>query len=549
MSTTPGKLRILPIGGCGEIGKNLTIIEYDDEMIIIDSGIMFPMNDMLGIDFIIPDLKYVVDNREKVQAILLTHGHEDHIGALTHVIEQVNVPVYGTPLTVGFVENKLKEAKLRDKATVREFQAGDAFNIGRHFMVEPFHVTHSIPDCVGFGITTPVGLIVHTGDYKIDYTPADGWPPDFGKVSEFSSRGVLALLADSTNANTEGWTPSEKVVDQAFDDLFASAEGRIIVVTFASLISRIQQVADMAQKYGRKLAITGRSMRDNYKTATDLGYLDISEDLLIDIDQANKLPADQVAIMATGSQGEPTSVLGRLAFGRHRTLGIRQGDTVVLSAHTIPGNEEGIHRIVNRLLQQGAHVLYEENARVHVSGHAAREEMKLMINLVRPRYFIPVHGELRHLVAHGAMAASLGIPRERIAVIENGTPVELDAESLTVLDRLPGGYVFVDGSGVGDIGWSVMRDREKLSDNGFFVAVVGVDADGALRGRPQMITRGFANLKGMPGLLDGAEEIIVQAVESYSNQRQTLPSRVEEALSRYLYAETGRRPMVYAVVG
>jgi ribonuclease J len=304
----------------------------------------------------------------------------------------------------------------------------------------------------------------------------------------------------------------------------------------------------MAQKYGRKLAITGRSMRENHKTATELGYLDIPEELLIDIGQANNLPGHEVAIMATGSQGEPNAVLGRLAFNRHRSLGIRKGDTIVLSAHTIPGNEEGIHRIVNRLFHKGANVLYEENAKVHVSGHASREEMKLMINLVRPRFFIPVHGELRHLVAHGQLAASLGIPEENIAVVENGTPVEMDQHSMTVLDRLPGGYVFVDGAGVGDIGWSVMRDREKLADNGFFVAVVAVDDDDNLRGRPQMITRGFANLKEMPNLMAGAEEAVIQAVESYGNQRQTLTARVEEALSRYLYAETGRRPMVYAIV-
>ena len=541
-------LRILPIGGCGEIGKNMTILEYGDEILIIDAGIMFPMNDMLGIDFIIPDFKYVVARRDKVKAVLLTHGHEDHIGAIKHLMGEIEAPIYATPLTKGLVEVKLKEAGVHRETMIHEMQAGDAFTIGQ-FLIEPFHVTHSIPDCVGFGITTPVGLVVHTGDYKFDYTPHDGWPPDFAKLAEFSARGVLCLLADSTNANSEGWTRSEKEIESAFADVFGRVTGRIITVTFASLISRVQLVADTARQHGRKLAITGRSMRDNVAMARRLGYLDIPDDLLIDIEQANKLPPSQVAIMATGSQGEPTAVLGRLAFGRHRTLGIRKGDTIILSAHTIPGNEEGIHRIINRLLQQGANILYEENASVHVSGHAAREEMKLMINLVRPRFFIPVHGELRHLVAHGELAASLGIPRERIAVIENGTPIELQPDAIKVHNRLPGGYVFVDGASVGDIGWSVMRDREKLAENGFFFVVFSLNSQGYMVGAPEIFTRGFANLKEAPDLVDGAREAIEEVLRTYRGQKQTqLPARVEEGLSRFLYGETGRRPLVYVAI-
>ena len=541
------KLKILPVGGCGEIGKNMTIIEYEDDIIVIDAGIMFPQNDMYGVDFIIPDYKYIVERRDNVRGVLITHGHEDHVGAISLLMDEIDAPIYATRLTKGLLELKLRDSEGGRKATVHEIAADDKFDVGC-FTIEPFHVTHSIPDCVGFAITTPVGLIVHTGDYKFDYTPVDEWPPDFAKLAEFSARGVLCLLADSTNVNTEGWTKSEADIEAAFDELFATAPGRIIVVSFASLISRIQQVAWMAEKHGRRLAITGRSMRDNSKMARELGYLTIDEDNLIDIDEANSLPGRKVVIMATGSQGEPTAVLGRLAMGRHRTLGIRKGDTVVLSAHTIPGNEEPVYRIINRLLQRGANVLYEENADVHVSGHASRDEMKLMLTLIRPKFFIPVHGELRHLKEHARLAESVGIWPEHIAVVENGTPVELTETEMIVHERLPGGYIFVDGSSVGGIGWSVMRDRDKLAQDGFFHVFLSTNGNNQLLSKPEITSRGFANFKKAPELLEGALETVEQAVDSYSNQNQTLAARVEEALTRYLYAETGRRPMVFASV-
>ncbi|HID54846.1 MAG TPA: ribonuclease J, partial [Anaerolineae bacterium] len=372
------KLRIIPLGGCGEIGKNMTVIEYDDEIIVIDAGIMFPENDMLGVDSIIPDYKYLLDKLDNIKAVLITHGHEDHIGAIAHVMQDINAPVYATPLTAGLVEVKLRRGGLHSEVELVPIQAGDKFHIGRHFTIEPFHVAHSIPDCVGFGITTPAGLIVHTGDYKFDHTPADGWPPDFAKLAEFSERGVLALLADSTNADRPGWTPSEKTIEKGFDELFRNAEGRIIIASFASLISRIQQVADMAEKYGRYLAITGRSMRDNVKMARRLGYLNIDDSILVDISDIADLPAHRVVIMATGSQGEPSAVMGRLARGRHNRLQIQEGDTVVFSAHAIPGNEELVYRTINQLYRRGANVLYEPIANVHVSGHASQEEMKLM---------------------------------------------------------------------------------------------------------------------------------------------------------------------------
>jgi ribonuclease J len=541
------KLRIVPLGGLGEIGKNMTVIEYENEILIIDAGIMFPENDMLGVDAIIPDYEYVRQNRDKVKAILITHGHEDHVGALPYLMREVDVPIYATPLTIGLIEVKLREAKLLQDVTLKTIQAGFNFRLGS-FNIEPFHVAHSIPDCVGFGITTPVGLIVHTGDYKFDHTPVDNWPPDFAKLAEFSKRGVLALLADSTNAERPGWTPSEQVITAAFDELFSQAEGRVIVASFASLISRIQQVGDAAAKHGRKLAITGRSMRNNVKIAQRLGYLELPPDLLIDISEVGKLPAHRVTVMATGSQGEPTAVLGRLATGRHRQLSIQEGDTVVMSAHPIPGNEEMIYRIINRLFQRGANVLYNQVAQVHVSGHASQEEMKLMINLVRPKFLIPVHGELRHLRQHAAMARNLGIPADNIAVVENGTVLELDEHSLKVRERIPGGYVYVDGAGVGDIGHSILRDREKLANGGFVVAIVNVNPSGALIGKPQFVSRGFTDLESSNGLLSGAEKTITQMAGMQWSNKDELANRLTGALNRYFYSEIGRRPVVDVVL-
>lgn len=538
------KLRILPLGGLGEIGKNMTVIEYGEQILIIDAGIMFPENDMLGIDLIIPDFKYLMDKLDKVMAVLVTHGHEDHVGALPHLMEYVDAPIYATPLTAGLIEVKLR--RLKDRVDLRTIEAGDVLHIGS-FKVEPFHVAHSIPDCVGFGVTTPVGLIVHTGDYKFDHTPADGWPPDFAKLAEFSERGVLALLADSTNADRPGWTPSEMIVGEAFDKLFREATGRIIVATFASLISRIQQVADMAIKHGRKLAITGRSMRDNTKMARRLGYLQIPDDLLIDISDSDNYPDHKVVIMATGSQGEPSAVMGRLANGRHNRLKVHEGDTIVFSAHPIPGNEELVFRTINRLFQRGANVLYERVADVHVSGHASREEMKLMINLIRPKFLIPVHGELRHLKQHGELARQLGIPEENIAVVENGTPLELDEHGLTIHPRLPGGYVFIDGSAVGDTGWSIVRQRERLAESGFFLVVTAVNRTGQVLGSPEFVSHGLANMDD-EDLLTGAEETVVRVVSQHAGNLEGLEKKIEKALSRYLYDETRKRPFIKVIL-
>lgn len=540
------KLKIIPFGGVGEIGKNMTALEYKNEIILIDAGIMFPENDMLGVDYIIPDYQYLMDKLDNVKGVLFTHGHEDHVGAVHHLMKDVKAPIYATPLTAGFLEVKLKSAGLLSEVEIHVIQAGDVFEVGC-FKVEPFHMAHSIPDCVGFGITTPVGLVVHSGDYKFDHTPVDGWPPDFAKLAEFAHRGVLCLMADSTNAERPGWTPSETVITQALDDLFGKAEGRIIIASFASLISRIQQVANSAYKHGRKLAITGRSMRDNVKMARRLGYLDVPDDLIIDIEQAVKMPPSRVAIMVTGAQGEPTSVLGRLAYGHHYHISVEVGDTIVLSAHTIPGNEETVNRIINRLIQRGAHVLYEGLANVHVSGHASREEMKLLINLVRPKFFIPVHGELRHLHQHAAIAEELGILRKNVAVVENGHVIELDANGMAVTGRIPGGYVYVDGSGVGEIGRAVMRDREILAHNGFLVAAIPLTPDGRIAAPVEYISRGFVNMDDE--MFEGLDDTISRTVALHNRKDgKRLVILVEEAVQRYLYAETGKRPMVFVII-
>ncbi len=548
-----GLLRAVPLGGLGEIGKNMMMIEYVTETshdsIIIDTGIMFPENDMLGVDYIIPDFSYIMDRLETIRGVIITHGHEDHTGAIAHVMEHVTAPVYATPLTRGLLEVKLREAKILDGTTLMTVMAGDNVRIGP-FLVEFFHVCHSIPDSVGLGITTPVGLIVHTGDFKFDHTPVDGKPPDFAKLAEFSSRGVLALFSDSTNATVRGWTPSESVVDAALDTVFHEAEGRIIIATFASLISRIQQVTNAALRHGRKLAVAGYSMVENVKMARQLGYLDIPSSLLVDIGETKRLAPDDVVIMTTGAQGEPGAGLGRLAAGSHRQLEIERGDTVVLSAHPIPGNEEMVHRTINRLMQRGAEVIYDPIAQVHVSGHAAQEELKLLISLVRPRFFVPVHGELRQLHMHSRLAQELGIPAKNIAIVENGCPLEFTPETMAVGERVPGGYVFVDGATVGNVGPAVLRDREMLSQDGFLIANLRIDANThELLEQPEFISRGFVYLPEAADLMAGADSTIRNVIyNNGTSPLRDLRGNIENALERYFYGETRRRPMVFAFI-
>ncbi len=539
------KLRIIPLGGLGEVGKNMMVMEYDDRYIIIDAGIMFPENDMLGIDYIIPDFRWLLDKAHKVEGIIVTHGHEDHTGAITHVLEAIRAPVYATPLTRGLLEAKLKAGKMLDSAELHTFNAGDSFRLGP-FRVETFHVCHSIPDGVGLGITTPVGLVVHSGDFKFDHTPVDGRPPDFAKLAEFAGRGVLVLLSDSTNADRPGWTPSETVVEDALDKVFRRAKGRLIVATFASLISRIQQVVHIARRHGRKLAVAGFTMNENVRIAQKMGYLDIPPDMLISLEEADKLPPEKVVIVATGTQGEPTAVLGRLAHGRHRLLDVKPGDTVVMSAHSIPGNEEMVHRIINRLFQRGAHVIYDPIAPVHVSGHASQEEMKLLLNLVRPKFFVPIHGELRHLKQHGFLAQEVGIPPENIAVVENGTVLEFTRDSMTIGERVPGGYVFVDGRGVGDIGPLVMRDRERLGRDGVVIVSVMIGPDGRSLVDLDMDSKGFVLMEDADELFDRAGTLVRQLTRSNNGKR--LQTQIRDTLSRFFYNETKRRPMVFVFV-
>jgi ribonuclease J len=535
-----GKLKIIPLGGLGEVGKNMTAYEFKDEILIVDAGIMFPHNDMLGIDYIIPDYEYLRKKAGRIVGIVITHGHEDHIGAIHHVLNDIPAPVYATPLTLGLIEGKLARNNALNKASLNKVEAGGLVEIGP-FKVEFFHVCHSIPDAVGLGITTPAGLVLHMSDFKFDHTPVDGWPTDYAKLAEFSRRGVDLLLSDSTNAERPGWTPSEMVIGPAFDKVFTEAEGRVIVATFASLISRIQQVADAAAKHGRKLTLAGPSMLDNVKIARRLGYLDIPDELLIPIDQALQMQDHKVAIMCTGSQGEPSSIVGRLSTGTNRQFDVKEGDTIVLSSHPIPGNEETISKTINRLLRRGANVIYDAIAPVHVSGHASQEEQKLLFNLVRPRHFLPIHGELRQLKRHAALAVETGIPSEDVIVVENGQVVELAGGRITLGERIPGDYVFVDGESIGDIDYDVMREREKLARNGIFLIDISVDKlNGRLLHDPEIITRGFVSPDDAEALLPEVRRHIMEVVnDGYDSEKD-----IANAVKSYLYEETKRRPMV-----
>jgi ribonuclease J len=540
------KLRIIPLGGLGEVGKNMIVYEYGDNILVVDTGLMFPENDMLGIDYIIPDFEYLLEKRHLVRGIVITHGHEDHTGAITHVLEHIDAPIYATPLTRGLLEVKLSKAGQLQKAQLNTIQAGDIINIGP-FQVEFFHVCHSIPDGVGLGIQTPGGLIVHSGDYKFDHTPVDNWPTDYAKLAELAGRGVLALLADSTNADKPGWTPSERVIDPAFNEVFHEAPGRIIIASFASLISRMQQVGNAAMRYNRKMAFAGTSMVENAKMARKLGYLDLPDDLVVNIDQALKLDPEKVVLMSTGTQGEPTSIMGRLSTGTNRQFDIIPGDTVVLSSHPIPGNEESVYRTINRLFRRGANVIYENIAPVHVSGHASQEEMKLLLHLVQPKYFIPIHGELRHLHQHAHIAQQVGIPAERVQVIENGQVVEFDDGEMSLGERIPGGYVFVDGASVGDIGPSVLREREMMARDGFVLVNLTLDSETKhLLEEPEIITRGFIYTRNGDDLLEETSQFVTNAVHDSHNGN--LQSDVEQSLKSFLYNRTRRRPMIFVTL-
>jgi ribonuclease J len=542
------KLRIIPLGGAGEVGKNMTLIEWDGQALAIDCGLMFPEGDMLGIDLVIPDITYLRQNPELLRGIIFTHGHEDHIGALPYVLKEMDVPLYATRLTRGLIEIRLRDAKLLDHAMLNTIKAGERLRIGP-FEVEVFPVSHSIPDAVGIAIYTPLGIVIHTGEYKFDYTPVDGRLTDVGALARFGEEGVLALLADSTNAERQGYTPSEQSVSATFADIFSQAQGRIIVSTFASNISRIQQVIDCAIQYQRSVCIVGRSMVETVRIASNLGYLNAPLDILIKPEDLSFLPPTSVVIICTGTQGEPTSVLVRMANKEHRQVGIQAGDTVVLSASPIPGNEELVHRTLNKLFRLGANVFYNTLLPVHVSGHASQEEQKMMISLTRPRYFIPIGGEYRHLVLHGRLAEKLGIPRENIFIIENGQVVEFDQVHAGLGESIEVGQILIDGLGVGDIGDVVLHDRHLLSRDGFVVVVVAIDeTTGQLIDGPEIVSRGFVYIRDAEELIQEAKTLILETLAGGTLDRQLAAETIREVLSSFILKRMKRRPMIFPVV-
>ncbi len=551
MSKSAQKLQIIPLGGLGEIGKNMTVIRVDDEILVIDAGLMFPDEDMLGIDLVIPDISYLIENKDKIKAIVLTHGHEDHIGALPYVLKKINVPVYGTRLTLGILEGRLKENGV-DSSNLHSVMQGDIINIGC-FSVGFIRVNHSIPDAVGLSIKTPVGMIVHTGDFKLDYTPIDGKMTDFRRFSDLGNRGVLVLMADSTNSEREGHTPSERTVGAAFDKAFHNARGRIIVATFSSNVHRIQQVIDTAVRYKRHVAVLGRSMVNVVNISLELGYITAPEGTLVDIDEIHNYRMEQMVIITTGSQGEPMSALTRMSMSDHRKVGIVPGDTVIISATPIPGNEKLVSKTIDNLMKLGANVIYGRNQGIHVSGHASREELKLMHNLVRPKFFIPVHGEYHHLVQHARLARELGMPKENIFISENGQILEFTRDKGQVAGKVTAGMVMVDGLGVGDVGNIVLRDRRQLSQDGILIVVVTMNKQThRVVAGPDIVSRGFVYVRESEALMDEATARVRQALERCEDEKvkewAAIKSNVRDALGRYLFEKTRRRPMILPII-
>ena len=545
------KLQIIPLGGLGEIGKNMTVIRVDDEILVIDSGLMFPDEDMLGIDLVIPDISYLIENKDKIKAIVLTHGHEDHIGALPYVLKKINVPVYGTRLTLGILEGRLKENGV-DSSNLHSVMQGDIINVGC-FSVGFIRVNHSIPDAVGLSIKTPVGMIVHTGDFKLDYTPIDGKMTDFRRFSDLGNRGVLVLMADSTNSEREGHTPSERTVGAAFDRAFHNARGHIIVATFSSNVHRIQQVIDTAVRYKRHVAVLGRSMVNVVNISLELGYITAPEGTIVDIDEIHNYRMEQMVIITTGSQGEPMSALTRMSMSDHRKVGIVPGDTVIISATPIPGNEKLVSKTIDNLMKLGANVIYGRNQGIHVSGHASREELKLMHNLVRPKFFIPVHGEYHHLVQHARLARELGMPKENIFISENGQILEFTRDKGQVAGKVTAGMVMVDGLGVGDVGNIVLRDRRQLSQDGILIVVVTMNKQThRVVAGPDIVSRGFVYVRESEALMDEATARVQQALDRCEDEKvkewAAIKSNVRDALGRYLFEKTRRRPMILPII-
>jgi ribonuclease J len=541
------RLKIIPLGGLSEIGKNMMMIEHGNDIIVIDVGFMFPEEEMLGIDLVIPDISYLLEKKDKVRGIIITHGHDDHTGALPYILPQLNVPIYATKLTQGLISVKLKERKALDGAKLETIATGESFSLGK-FRIEFFPVCHSIPDAVGLIIDTPLGTIVHSGDFKIDYTPVSGKPTDLSRLAQLGAQGVLLLLSDSTYAELPGYTPSERVVGETLDHVMANAPGRVIITTFSSLVSRIQQVIDAAAKHQRRVFIVGRSMSNTSQMALKLGYLSNTEGVLARIDELKGMPRNKIVFVTTGSQGEPTSALVRMANRAHRQVHILRGDTVVISATPIPGNESLINRTVDNLFKQGARVIYSKLEQVHVHGHASQEELKLLLNLVKPRFFMPIHGEYRHLSLHSKLAQSVGIPEENIFVLEDGDILELSPHSGKKTGKVTSGNVYVDGLSVGDIGSVVLRNRRMLSRDGIVVVIIAVNKQtGKLVSRPDIVSRGFVDTRESKDMLEESRDLVAQAL-AHSGKQPTewslVNDKVRDILNRFYYEQTKRRPMI-----
>jgi len=552
---TTKKVRLIPLGGLGEVGKNMMVVEYGDDIIIVDVGVMFPDEEMFGVDLVIPDTSYLHDKKDRIRGILITHGHEDHIGSLPYVLPLLDFPpVYATLLTQGLIRVKLKEHRLLDRAEINVVAPGDQVPLGE-CAAEFFRVNHSIPDAVGIVLRTPIGTVVHTGDYKFDYTPVDGNPADVGTLGRIGSEGVLVMMGDSTRVESPGYTPSERVINDSFDKIFANAPGRILLATFASLISRVQQVIDTAIRYERYVALVGRSMQNNVQMALELGYLNVPKGVFIRPEDIRQFNPEQVVIICTGSQGEPTSALTRIANQDHRQIRIQPGDTVILSATPVPGNEKMVHRTINSLFRQGAEVFYQGLSNVHVSGHGAQEELKLMLSLIRPQYFVPVHGEYRMLVLHAKLAYSLGIPEDHIVVAEDGDIIEVDQNGIELVSHVASGNVFVDGLSVGDVGQIVLRDRKVLSQDGILMVVLTIDKEtGQPLAGPDLVSRGFVYMRDAEALLESAREHVLDAfinIDPYAHVGSDwsyAKDKIKSTLSEFLYEQTRRRPMILPMV-
>ena len=552
MAKRNSKFKIVFLGGMGEIGKNMTVFEYNNELIVVDAGVMFPEDDMPGVDLVIPDTTYLMDNAHRIKAVILTHGHEDHIGGVPFLLNQVNIPVYGTKLTLGLLKLKLIEHNLERSTQLHEVKAGQRIKIGK-FDMEFIHVNHSIPDVVALAIHTELGTVIHCSDFKFDQTPIDGRVTDLYKLAQLGNEGVLCLLSDSTNAERPGYTESERTVGETFARIFARAEGRIFVATFASNVHRLQQIVDASEAQGRKICVIGRSMVNVVGIAQELGYLKIPEGMLIDVEQVDKLPADKVVIITTGSQGEPMSALTRIAMAEHRKLAIAPGDTVIISANPIPGNEKSVGKIINHLFKEGATVVYEPHFGIHTSGHAQQEELKLLLNLTKPKYFVPIHGEHRMLMKHAELAETVGVPKENICIAELGSVLEFSDSGLRMADRVASGQVFVDGLGVGDVGNIVLRDRRQLASDGILIVVVTISGrNGEILAGPDIVTRGFVYVRESEELIEEARERVRAVLAEYEGKGVTewglLKQGVREALSRYLYEKTKRRPMILPII-